>query len=206
MVNFGLSAGFRAGLKLDTLLSSLLLAAVGQNLALDGLLGLCPMVALSRKFEVASGMAVMTVVLLPVLCVAAWLIQRMVLVPNDAEALGLLAWVLLSFLLVGIAGVVMRRWLPGVAGEYEPYLPFFGINCLVLGALLSTLTNADSLLAVIGWAVGSALGYAAVLLIVTCLRERLEMTALPRAMRGAPALVLSVGLLALAMSGLRGVG
>jgi Na+-translocating ferredoxin:NAD+ oxidoreductase RnfA subunit len=32
------------------------------------------------------------------------------------------------------------------------------------------------------------------------------MTALPRAMRGAPALVLSVGLLALAMSGLRGVG
>jgi electron transport complex protein RnfA len=164
------------------------------------------MLAMSRRFEVASGMAAMTIVLLPILCVAAFVIEHQVLVPLGAEPLGLLVWVLLGFLIGAAADVVIRRAMPSHAALFLPYLPFFGVNCLVLGAVLGTLDAAESMVTLIGWSLGTAAGYAAVLLIVTGIRERLAMTSLPLAMRGAPALVLSMGILAVALAGLRGIG
>jgi electron transport complex protein RnfA len=50
------------------------------------------------------------------------------------------------------------------------------------------------------------MGFALVLLVLGGLRERLTMTPLPVAMRGAPSVFVTLGLLALALLGLRGVG
>src|SRR3990172_10697632 len=92
---------------MSALLSTVLAAAVGGNLALDGLLGLCPLLAVSRKHEVAAGMALMTVVALPSYCVLAYMLKAWVLQPLNAESLALVVWVLLLATFVVAAG----RWL-----------------------------------------------------------------------------------------------
>jgi electron transport complex protein RnfA len=191
---------------LEIVLSTIVLAAIAQNLALSGLIGLCPMLALSRRYDVASGMAVISVVVLPLLSILAYALSEYVLRPAGMEALSLIAWTLLITLMVGVAQALAAGYAPRLHQEFGAYLPFFGMNCLVLGAVLSTAMPARSFAEAIGLAIGIALGYAVALLIVAAMRERLAMTALPRAMRGAPAVILSLAILSLALQGLRGVG
>ncbi|MFO1436086.1 MAG: Rnf-Nqr domain containing protein, partial [Gammaproteobacteria bacterium] len=80
---------------MDTLFSTVVLAALAQNLALGGLIGLCPMVALSRRYEVASGMAIASVLVLPILSILAYALGEYVFRPVGLQSLSLITWTLL---------------------------------------------------------------------------------------------------------------
>ena len=191
---------------MTTLLSTILAAALAQNLLLDGLLGLCPALALSRRHDVAAGMALVTLAALPILILLGYAIQVGVLRPLGAESLTLIAWALLLSTLPAAAATLLARWRPGLHALLGDYLPFLGLNCLVLGGVLLTTVRAESLLQAVGLAVGTAAGYALVLLALSALRERLALTPLPAAMRGGAAALVTLGLFALALTGLRGIG
>lgn len=191
---------------MTTLLSTILAAALAQNLVLDGLLGLCPMLALSRRHDVASGMALLTITVLPVLIVLGYVIQVGVLRPLGAESLSLIAWALLFAIMPTVLETVLARHLPALHASLGDYLPFFGLNCLVLGGVLLTTLRAKSLPEAVGYAIGTAAGYAIVLLMLTSLRERLALAPVPAAMRGGAAALVTLGLFALALMGLRGIG
>ncbi|MGQ0657312.1 MAG: Rnf-Nqr domain containing protein [Chromatiales bacterium] len=190
---------------MSALFSTAVAAAISSNLALDALLGICPLLALSRKHEVASGMAAATLIALPVFCGAGYALQTWLLRPLAAEALSLLLWVLLLSLSTG----VLERWLrlahPTLHANFGVFLPLLGVNCLVLGAVLLATTRVSSLPEVFAYSLGTAGGYGAVLLIVGSLRERLSMTPLPAPMRGAAAVLVTLGLLSLALMGLQGM-
>ncbi|MCG3202169.1 MAG: Electron transport complex subunit RsxA [Gammaproteobacteria bacterium] len=191
---------------MTTLFSTILAAALAQNLLLDGLLGLCPALALSRRHDVAAGMALLTLTALPILILLGYAIQVGVLRPLGAESLTLIAWALLLTTLPVAAATLLARFRPGLQALLGAYLPFFGFNCLVLGGVLLTTVRAESLIQAVGLALGTAAGYAIVLLMLSALRERLALTPVPAAMRGGAATLVTLGLLALALMGLRGIG
>lgn len=191
---------------MTTLFSTILAAALAQNLLLDGLLGLCPALALSRRHDVAAGMALLTLTALPILILLGYTIQVGVLRPLGAESLTLIAWALLFTTLPAAAATLLARLRPDLRTLLGDYLPFFGFNCLVLGGVLLTTVRAESLIQAVGLAVGTAAGYAIVLLILSALRERLALTPLPAAMQGGAATLVTLGLFALALMGLRGTG
>lgn len=191
---------------MDTLFSTVVLAALAQNLALGGLIGLCPMVALSRRYEVASGMAIASVLVLPILSILAYALGEYVFRPVGLQSLSLITWTLLITLCIGALQALLAKYSPKIHRDFGAYVPFFGMNCLVLGAVLSTALRARSFEEAVGLAVGTAVGYAVVLLIVAAMHERLAMADLPKPMRGVPALILALGILSLALQGLRGVG
>lgn len=191
---------------MTTLFSTILAAALAQNLVLDGLLGLCPALALSRRHDVAAGMALLTLMALPILILLGYTIQVGVLRPLGAESLTLIAWALLLTALPAAAARLLARLRPDLQRLLGDYLPFLGFNCLVLGGVLLTAVRAESLLQAVGLAIGTAAGYAIVLLILSALRERLALTPLPSAMRGGAATLVTLGLFALALTGLRGIG
>ncbi len=190
---------------MTTLLSTILAAALAQNLVLDGLLGLCPVLALSRRHDVARGMALLTVTMLPLLVVLGYAVQVGVLRPLGAESLSLIAWALLFTTLPTVLETILARHNPALHASLVDYLPFLGLNCLVLGGVLLTTVRAESLIEAAGYAIGTAAGYAIVLLILTALRERLALTPVPAAMRGGAAALVTLGLFALALMGLRGI-
>ncbi len=190
---------------MSALLFTAVVAAVGNNLALDALLGLCPLLALSRRHEVATAMAAATIIVLPVYCAIAYALEAWVLRPLGAESLRLLLWMLVVAATTG----ALERWLyrarPAWHAAFGVLLPLFGVNCLVLGAILLATTGADSIGAAFVYGTGTAAGYAAVLLGTGSLRERLSMTPVPGPMRGAAVVLVTLGLLSLALMGLEGI-
>lgn len=190
---------------MSALLFTVVVAAVGNNLALDALLGLCPLLALSRRHEIATAMAGATIIVLPVYCTIAHALEAWVLRPLAAESLRLLLWMLVIAAITG----VLERWLyrvrPAWHAAFGALLPLFGANCLVLGAVLLATTGADSIGAAFSYGIGTAAGYAAVLVVTGSLRERLSMTPVPGPMRGAAVVLVTLGLLSLALMGLAGI-
>ena len=86
------------------------------------------------------------------------------------------------------------------------YLPLITTNCAVLGVALLVTGEDLGLPGTIVVALGAAFGFSLVIVCFAALRERLDDGEAPTAMRGAPLALVTVGIMALAFQGFRGVG
>ena len=85
------------------------------------------------------------------------------------------------------------------------YLPLITTNCAVLGiTLINSQAGYDPLTAVIN-AVGTALGFTLVIVLMAGLRERMELGNTPKALRGFPISLITAGLMAVAFLGFTGL-
>jgi electron transport complex protein RnfA len=75
----------------------------------------------------------------------------------------------------------------------------------VLGITLINASNNYTILESVVAALGGGIGFTLVLLIMSGIRERLELADMPRAMRGLPAAFIIASLLALAFMGFSGL-
>ena len=183
------------------LLGVMLAAALLSDFALHYLIGICPLIAISRKLETAAGLAAAMLAAGPLIASAAFLLQRFVLQPARLEYLSLFAFVLLALAIVYGGAALVRACLPGLWGLAAPFVPLLAINCSLLGLVLVTLTRAETLAFAFAYSVGLAAGYGLLLVVVAQIRERLALAAAPPAFRGIPLLLISIGILSMALSG-----
>jgi electron transport complex protein RnfA len=179
--------------------------ALAGNLALEYQLGLCPLLAVSRRYEVAQGMAVVTLVIVPLLAAIGYAVQADILLPLGLTAWQLPVWALVFFLVLQGVELATLRSRPVLHEQYAVFLPLLRINCLVLGAALLAVDKFDGFLSACLGGLGMAAGYALVLLMLAALRERLALAEVPAAFRGAPITVITLGLMSLGWQGLKGI-
>lgn len=169
-------------------------------------LGLCPFMGVSNRLDTALPMGLATAFVLTLSSVAAFAMHRLLLIPLDVEYLKIPAFV------VAIAGAVqfterfVKRVSPLLHQLLGIYQPLVTTNCAVLGVALLVTGEDLSLAGTIAVALGAAFGFSLVIVCFAALRERLDEDAAPAAMRGAPLALVTVGLMALAFQGFRGVG
>ena len=77
-------------------------------------------------------------------------------------------------------------------------------NCCILGTLMITTTQSFTLLQTMGFALGTSIGYALALVVVTEGQRRLQNPNIPAPFRGLPATLLYIGIVALAIYGFTG--
>ena len=85
-----------------------------------------------------------------------------------------------------------------------PVLPMATFNCCILGTLMITTTQSFTLLQTMGFALGTSIGYALALVVVTEGQRRLQNPNIPAPFRGLPATLLYIGIVALAIYGFTG--
>ena len=85
------------------------------------------------------------------------------------------------------------------------FLPFAGINTTVLGAMLLTGETSHTLFQSLAFGLGSALGFALVLILLTAATERLETADVPAPFRGLPIQLLTLALFSMAFMGFNGL-
>jgi len=182
----------------------LLAGAVGSDLLLVYLIGLCPAIAVSRKLETAAGLAVSNIVVAPLSAVASYSLLRL-LPTTGAGPILALPIIVVSILvcLYLVASVGERVWRKG-HDWLEPFLPLMTINCTLLGVVLLVLLQPRSAVEVFFYAVGLAAGYGFFIVVFSQIRERLAAAAVPHAFRDAPIALLSVAIIGMAMSGFGG--
>lgn len=181
----------------------MLAAGLANNLVLDQALGVSAVTAMSRKFEVAVGMATVSSAVFAVAGISAYLLELGFLQPFGFQALRLLVFMLFVAVGVRMADEILRwRW-PAAWHRHRVFLPLAALNSGVLGCMLITIETAGGPVEALATALGLAGGFAMTLIALAAIRERLAVSDVPAPFRGVPISLIVLGFMAMAISGFR---
>ena len=184
----------------------LLSAALVNNFVLVQFLGLCPFVGTSARFETAVPMTLATAFVLSVAALATYLVNQYVLTPFGLEYLRIIAFIAVIAGSVQFTDIFVRAASPLLHQLLGIFLPLITTNCAVLGVTLIAVDDGLSLTGTLVLALGAALGFGVALVTFAAIRERLLAKHVPKPFRGPPLALISVGFMALAFYGFRGIG
>lgn len=181
----------------------LLGAALANNAVLTHLTGIDPAIRQEGRLRDALIVAVATGCVLLIAAIAAWLIDRVVL-----DWLRPLVWLLVVAAVVPLPRALLRRQCASAAQPAPRALsPILLLgNGLLLGAIALNGDEHVGFSMMLARSVGAAIGFGIVLVLFTAMRDRLDGANVPAPFRGAPILLITAAIMALAFMGFAGMG
>ena len=186
-------------------LSIIITAIFINNIVLAQFLGICPFLGVSKRISSAVGMGMAVTFVITIATTVTWLLQYFVLTPLGLEFLQTIAFILVIAFLVQLLEIVMKKIVPAMYQALGVFLPLITTNCAVLGVAILVVQKGFNLMESITYGVATSIGFTLALWIFAGIREQLELSDSPRAMRGTPLALLCAGLLALAFMGFSGI-
>jgi electron transport complex protein RnfA len=179
-------------------------AATINNIVLERLLGLCPVLGqtpgMRSRVDNALRSGLATTCALTITAGLSHLLYQWLLLPLGLVYLRIIALLALSALAVQGVNVLLGR---RGAGQH---LPLTTMNCAVLGVALLTTGTAGTLGGALALGLGAGLGFTVVVMLFASLRPRLEQSPVPAPLRGPPVALITVGMMSLAFLGFSGLG
>lgn len=169
-----------------------------QNFILVQFLGLCPFIGVSKNSESAIGMGVAVTFVTVIASVVCWAVHTFLLAPFGLEYLRTIAFILVIAALVQLVEMVIRKMSPGLYKALGIYLPLITTNCAVLGIAIINIDNGYNLLESFLAGLSAGLGFTMAIILMSNIREKLDMTPVRKVFRGVPIAFISAGLMALA--------
>jgi len=177
-----------------------------NNYVLSRFLGICPFLGVSKQLDSALGMGAAVVFVMAMTAASCYVLWQLLLVPLHLEYLSTIVFILIIAALVQFVEMVLLKFSPALYKALGIYLPLITTNCAVLGvAVLSKDAGYSLGLGVVN-AVAGALGFSLALILMAGLRERLEMSNTPDAMKGKPITFILAGVMSIAFLGFAGLG
>jgi electron transport complex protein RnfA len=181
-----------------TYLAILLTFIFINNFILVQFLGLCPFIGVSKSSENAIGMGASVTFVTTVASVVCWCIYHFLLVPFSLEYLETLTFILVIATLVQLLEMVIQKVSPPLYKALGIYLPLITTNCAVLGIALINITNGYNIMESFTGGLAAGLGFTLAIVLMSNIRERLDVQPVRRSFRGMPIAFISGGLMALA--------
>ena len=176
-----------------------------NNIVLSQFLGVCPFLGVSKKTSSALGMGAAVTFVITLATVVAWLLQTYVLNPLDLGFLQTIVFILVIAFLVQMLEIVLKKVTPALYQALGVFLPLITTNCAVLGVAILVIQKGYDLMESVVYGFSTSIGFTLALWIFAGIREQLEITDVPRAMRGVPIALICAGLLAMAFMGFSGI-
>ena len=179
-------------------------AAFANNLLFGHLVGLDLQAAASRRLDAAwlTGLATLYGLCL---CLPAVYLLQLLLVPLELDDLALLFYILVIITLLLASARGLGAIFPHWARRVEALLPVILMNATLLAGVLLQQGQVRSLAGSFLSAAATGAGFLLLLLVLTCLRERIDEAEAPAPFRGLPVLLVTLGLLAMGLQGLTGL-
>ena len=174
-----------------------------QNFVFVRLIGASPALKRAGTIATAAVVGVYTTLVMALAAAVNWLAYHMVLLPLNAQSLYLIAFVLVIAGAAWLVGRILAAIRPELSEALSENRVPFAANCAVLGASLLGMNGGFARAALTGLFGG--LGFMLASLLLAGVRERLEFSKVPKAMRGLPITLVSAGLIALAFMGFTGL-
>jgi len=176
-----------------------------NNFIVTKFLGLCPFFGVSKKIGNAFSMGIAVTLVMMLASIATSVIYNYILVPFEVEYMNIIIYILVIAALVQIVEITIRRTNIALYNAFGIYLPLITTNCAVLGITLINATNNYSIVQSIVSALGGGIGFTLLLIIMSGIRERIELAEVPRSMRGLPIAFIIASILSLAFLGFSGL-
>lgn len=176
-----------------------------HNFVLSVFLGMCSFLGISGKVSTAwrMGLSVMFVITCSsVLCYG----TNLLLVQYHAEYLRIITYIVIIAAMVQLTEMFIKKTSPALFRELGIYLPLITTNCAVLAVPLFQTTREYNLAQSTVFAIGASGGYTLAMFLMSVIRERLELSDIPKLTRGTALTLLIAGILSLAFMGFAGMG
>ncbi|MFH0965400.1 MAG: Rnf-Nqr domain containing protein [Planctomycetota bacterium] len=198
---------------------------VVSNFVLSKFLGLCPFLGVTRKSDSALGMGLAVIFVMAMTSVATFFLFRYLLEPGPQNllraligvntsltpVLKVICYILVIAALVQFVEIVLKKSAPALYRALGIYLPLITTNCAVLGVALLNTTDAPAKVRSLGFAgvmaqgIGGGVGFLVAMMLMSGIRERLDVVPVPKALRGTPIALICTGMMALAFMGFQGM-
>ena len=186
-------------------------AVLVYNFVLSRFLGICPFLGVSKRLSTAMGMSGAVIFVMTLASFITTLLYRNVLQFSfggekiDLIFLQVLVFILVIAALVQLIEIMLQKLSPVLYQALGIYLPLITTNCAVLGAATISANNGYTVVESTVFGFFSGVGFALALLLFASLRERLELSKIPRPFHGAAIALITAGILAMAFMGFSGL-
>jgi len=180
-------------------------AILVKNIVLAEYLGNCPFMGVSKKMDTAIGMGMAVIFVLTLAGVITWLVQRYALEPLKLGYLQTIVFILVIAALVQLVEMFLKKSVPPLYQALGIFLPLITTNCAVLGVAIMNIRKEHDFISTLIFSFASAVGFTLALLLFSGLRERFEISHIPRPLQGTAIALVTAGLMALAFFGFSGV-
>jgi electron transport complex protein RnfA len=180
-------------------------ACLINNFVLALFLGICPFLGVSSKTDTAVRMGAATTFVMLVSSLCAYGVH-LALTAIDAPYLHLISYIVVIAATVQFVEMFIKKTSPGLFRALGIFLPLITTNCAVLAVALFQTNRQYNLLQSLVFALGSGAGFTLALLIMSGIRERLEVADVSSVVKGAALTLMIAGVLSLAFMGFAGMG
>ena len=182
------------------------------NVILSRFLGLCSFIAISKETRPALAMSSAVMFVIVMSSAITWFVYRFLLVPLNLGYLRTISFILVIATFVQLVEMIIRKLSPQLYRAFGIYLPLITVNCAVLGVAV---LNIDMFFINGKAAPGSfyysvfkgvcvGLGYTLAMLLMSGIRERLELCNVPKSLKDFPLAFIIASILSLSFMGFSG--
>ena len=199
-------------------MKELLLVAIGSalvnNVVLSQFLGLCPFLGVSKKVETSAGMGAAVIFVITIASFVTSVIYKFILAnehfiingkPVDLAFLQTIVFILVIAALVQFVEMFLKKSMPSLYEALGVYLPLITTNCAVLGVALTNVQKGYDILTSVVNGVGISVGFTIAIIMLAGIREKIEHNDVPYSFQGAPIVLITSGLMAIAFFGFSGL-
>ncbi len=187
------------------LLTVILSSALINNFVFTRYLGLCIFFGVSKRRDTSIGMGITFTAVMVLSAMLSWALFTLVMSPLKLRFLQIIIFIGVVAFLVQALDTILKKTHRSLHQRFGVYLMLITTNCIILAVpLLNAAANsgpAESF----ALAIGSGLGFAIALFLMSCARERVELARVPPSFQGLPIAFALAGLFALAFMGFSGL-
>jgi electron transport complex protein RnfA len=179
-------------------------ATLINNFVLSLFLGICPFLGVSAKTDTALRMGAAVTFVMLVASSCAYGIHR-ALVAMNAPYLHLVSYIVVIASAVQLVEMFIKKFSPALFRALGIFLPLITTNCAILAVALFQTSRQYNMVQALSFAVGAGAGFTLALLIMSGLRERLELSDVSSIVKGAALTLMLAGILSMAFMGFAGM-
>ncbi len=188
-----------------------------DNMALSFFLGMCTLLALSKKMQAAIGLGIAVIVVLSITVPVNYLIYTYLLKEGalvwlspdfsvvDLSFLGLLCYIGVIAALVQILEMFLDKFVPALYNALGVFLPLITVNCAIMGASLFMAERDYDFGESVVFGIGSGVGWALAIIALAGIREKMKYSDVPAGLQGLGITFITVGLMSLGFMSFGGI-
>ena len=180
-------------------------AALVNNVILSQFLGLCPFLGVSKSVNTATGMGGAVIFVMTIASAVTSIVYYGILSPLGLDYLNTIVFILVIAALVQFVEMFLKKNMKSLYESLGVYLPLITTNCAVLGIALKNVQDDLNIGESIINGMFSAVGFAIAIIVMAGIREKIDKNDIPESFKGAPIVLITAGLMAIAFLGLNGL-
>ena len=182
------------------------------NVILSRFLGLCSFIAISKETKPALAMSFAVMFVIVSSSIITWFVYRFMLLPFNLTYLRTISFILVIATFVQFVEMVVRKVSPQLYRAFGIYLPLITVNCAVLGVAVLNIDMffingkqvAGSFYYSVFQGLCVGLGYTLAMLLMSGIRERLQLCNVPKSLKDFPLAFIIGSILSLSFMGFSG--